>query len=146
MRPFSDLLCPHLSSNHSRFIHQSSLLWLHQTHPVGKRGKTGREMAAEFCLSVSLSCLKGSLISRKSYNMRIAALLPLRRKLCYGFLSPLKIHRSQPGLNPPTLGPIATTITIRPPGKSLSLSLLLFSIVKIGLQQFSCTTDTWDIR
>jgi hypothetical protein len=29
---------------------------------------------------------------------------------------------------------------------SLSLSLLLFSIVKIGLQQFSWTTDTWDIR
>jgi hypothetical protein len=28
----------------------------------------------------------------------------------------------------------------------LSLSLLLFSIVKIGLQQFSWTTDTWDIR
>jgi hypothetical protein len=26
------------------------------------------------------------------------------------------------------------------------LSLLLFSIVKIGLQQFSWTTDTWDIR
>jgi len=25
-------------------------------------------------------------------------------------------------------------------------SLLLFSIVKIGLQQFSWTTDTWDIR
>jgi hypothetical protein len=27
-----------------------------------------------------------------------------------------------------------------------SLSLLLFSIVKIGLQQFPWTTDTWDIR
>jgi hypothetical protein len=29
---------------------------------------------------------------------------------------------------------------------SARLSLLLFSIVKIGLQQFSWTTDTWDIR
>jgi hypothetical protein len=28
----------------------------------------------------------------------------------------------------------------------VSLSLLLFTIVKIGLQQFSWTTDTWDIR
>jgi hypothetical protein len=27
----------------------------------------------------------------------------------------------------------------------LVLSLLLFSVVKIGLQQFSWTTDTWDI-
>jgi hypothetical protein len=27
-----------------------------------------------------------------------------------------------------------------------SYSLYLFSIIKIGLQQFSWTTDTWDIR
>jgi hypothetical protein len=40
------------------------------------------------------------------------ALLPLRRKWCYGFLSPLKIHRPRPGLNPRTLGPVAST---RPP-------------------------------
>jgi hypothetical protein len=35
-----------------------------------------------------------------------------------------------------------------PPEKTPThrLSLLLFSIVKIGLQQFSLTTDTWDIR
>jgi hypothetical protein len=33
-----------------------------------------------------------------------------------------------------------------PAESNLSLSLLLFSIVKIGLQQFSWTTDTWDIR
>jgi hypothetical protein len=30
--------------------------------------------------------------------------------------------------------------------EQLPLTLLLFSIVKIGLQQFSWTTDTWDIR
>jgi hypothetical protein len=35
------------------------------------------------------------------------ALLPLRRKWCYGFLSPLKIHRSRSGSNPRTLGPVA---------------------------------------
>jgi hypothetical protein len=34
------------------------------------------------------------------------ALLPLRRKLCYGFLSPLKIHCHRPGSNPRTLGPV----------------------------------------
>jgi hypothetical protein len=57
---------PHLSTNHTRFIHQrSSPLWLQQTHPVPKPGETGREMAAEFCLSVFLSFLKGSFTCRK---------------------------------------------------------------------------------
>jgi hypothetical protein len=32
------------------------------------------------------------------------ALLPLRRKSCYGFLLPLKIHCFRPGLNPWTFG------------------------------------------
>jgi hypothetical protein len=43
------------------------------------------------------------------------ALLPLRRKLCYGFLSPLKIHRPRPGFNPQTLGPVASTLITSPP-------------------------------
>jgi hypothetical protein len=51
----------HLSSNNSRFMHQNSLLWLQQRYLVAKRRETGREMAAEFCSSISLSCLKGYL-------------------------------------------------------------------------------------
>jgi hypothetical protein len=43
------------------------------------------------------------------------SLLPLRRKSCYGFLSPLKIHRPRPGLNPRTLAPVVSTLTTRPP-------------------------------
>jgi hypothetical protein len=50
-----------LSYNHSRVIRQSSQLWLQQRHLVSTRREIGREMAAEFCLSVSLSHLKGSL-------------------------------------------------------------------------------------
>jgi hypothetical protein len=42
---------PHLSYNHSWFIHQSSLLWFQQIHLVAKQVETGREIAAEFCLS-----------------------------------------------------------------------------------------------
>jgi hypothetical protein len=56
---------PHLSSNHSRFIRQSSLLWLQQTYLVAKRGGTGRGMAAEFFLTLSLAYLKGTLTCRK---------------------------------------------------------------------------------
>jgi hypothetical protein len=47
--------------------------------------------------------------------MGSTALLPARRKSCYGFLSLLKIHRPWPSFNPRTLGPIASTITTRPP-------------------------------
>jgi hypothetical protein len=42
------------------------------------------------------------------------ALLPLQRKLCCRFLSPLKIHHPRLGLNPWTLGPVASTVTIAP--------------------------------
>jgi hypothetical protein len=47
------------------------------------------------------------------------ALLPLRRKACYGFYH-LKIHRPRPGLNPRTLGPVASTLTTRPPRATTS--------------------------
>jgi hypothetical protein len=54
-----------LSSNHLQFIHQSYPLWLQQRHLVAKWGETGRKMSAEFCLSVSVSYLKGSLTCHK---------------------------------------------------------------------------------
>jgi hypothetical protein len=41
-----------------------------------------------------------------------AALFLFRSNACYGFLSPLKIHRPQPGLNPRTFVPVASTLTI----------------------------------
>jgi hypothetical protein len=45
----------------------------------------------------------------------MTALLPLWRKWCSGFLSPLKIHRPRSGSNPRTLGPVASTLTTSPP-------------------------------
>jgi hypothetical protein len=39
----------------------------------------------------------------------------LRSKSCYGFLSPLKMRRPRPGLNPQILGVLVSTITTRPP-------------------------------
>jgi hypothetical protein len=70
LRPFPDRLCPppppHLtmSSNHSRLSHHRSVLWLQRIHLVAKWGETRREVAAEFCLSVSLSYFEGSLTFR----------------------------------------------------------------------------------
>jgi hypothetical protein len=46
---FWSIVRPHLSSNHSWFIHQF-LPWLQETHLVAKQGETWGEMAAEFCL------------------------------------------------------------------------------------------------
>jgi hypothetical protein len=58
---------------------------------------------------------QGSLTCLKTYDTGLRALLYLRRKSWYGFLSQLKIHCSRPGLDPRTLGPMASTITARPP-------------------------------
>jgi hypothetical protein len=51
-------------------------------------------------------------------------LLPLRRKWCSGFLSPLKIHRS--GSNPRTLAPVASTLTTSPPRSTKCVIITLF--------------------
>jgi hypothetical protein len=53
----------------------------------------------------------GSLRAVKPYDMGPPALLPLWRKVCYGFLSPLKIHRPRPGLDPRILGPITNNLS-----------------------------------
>jgi hypothetical protein len=55
--------------------------------------------------------------------MGLTALLPLRKKWCSGFLSPLKIHRPRLESNPRTLGPVASTLTTSPP-RSTELYIL----------------------
>jgi hypothetical protein len=57
------------------------------------------------------------------------ALLPLRRKSCYGFLSPLKIPRIRPGLNLWTLVPMSSTLTTRPPTATCNWRLLQTHII-----------------
>jgi hypothetical protein len=65
LRQFSVYCAPRLSTNHSLFIYQTSLLWLQQRHLVAKPGGSRRELATEICLSMSLSCIKGSLTCSK---------------------------------------------------------------------------------
>jgi hypothetical protein len=45
---------------------------------------------------------------------------PSKRKVCCGFLSPLKIHRLGWVLNPQPLGPVASTLTTTPPRRLVS--------------------------
>jgi hypothetical protein len=72
----------------------------------------GENMAAEFCLQDISFMLVRFFYMPYIYYMGPMALLPLRRKLCYGFLSPLKIHHPLPGLNPRTLGPVPSTLPL----------------------------------
>jgi hypothetical protein len=106
---------PHLSYNHSRFTHQTSLLWLKQRHLVAKRRETGREVVAEFCLSVSLSCLKRSLTCRKILVHRADGFTSPPKEGVLRIFSPLEVHRSRTGLNPLKSSPIVRTTTIKPP-------------------------------
>jgi hypothetical protein len=124
--------------------------------PTSEAGETVRDMATEFRLSVSLSYLKEPLHAVNSYDMGLSTLLPLRRKSCYRFLSPLNIHRSRPGLNPRNLGPIASTITTRPPrttGLSLRtcgaitvLYIRLYDVVLSHIRRPSKPYRTWGRR
>lgn len=60
------------------------------------------------------------------------ALLSVRSKDCCRFLSYLKVHRSQPGLNLRTLGAMANTLTIIPPTTTtLHLKMYVFNIVNV---------------
>jgi hypothetical protein len=63
------------------------------------------ELAMNFALrSISFIFRMYFLHAVKSYDMGPMALLHLRRKVCCGFLSSLKIHCPRPGLNLRTLG------------------------------------------
>jgi hypothetical protein len=74
--------------------------------PGSETGETSRGMALIFPYLLSLS-----------YSAGLLAWGKLLRHGIDGFtsLSPLKIHRSQPGLNPRILSPMASMITARSP-------------------------------
>jgi hypothetical protein len=99
---WSFLLCPpELSGNYQR------------THLVEMHEKLGKKMATEFFLrNISLIIVVFVNIAVKSDDMGSTTLLPLWRNSCYGFLSPLKIHRPRPGLNPLILAVIVITLPV----------------------------------
>jgi hypothetical protein len=64
----------------------------------------------------SLSDFKSSFTCRKILRHGTFPLyFPSERKVCCGFLSPLKIHRLGRVFNPQRLGPMASTLTTTPP-------------------------------
>jgi hypothetical protein len=86
-------------------LFDSILMWLPESS--GSLVRNGRW--------ILLKRITGLFMLVRFYDMGPTALLPLRRKWCSGFLSPLKIHRPRSGSNPRTLGPVASTLITSPP-------------------------------
>jgi hypothetical protein len=86
-----------------------------QSHLVAKQEGTCEENTfylAKYLFYTS----KGSFTCRKILRHGTDGFTPPpRRKVRCGFLSPIKIRRPRPGLNPRTLRPMASTLTIRSP-------------------------------
>jgi hypothetical protein len=103
---------PHLSYNHSWVIHQISIHYIQS--PSSEAGEAWREMGVNSAYEVFLFVLIRLLNMTQNlstWDRRLTS----RRKSCCGFLSPLKIFRPRLGLNPRTLGPVADTVTTKPP-------------------------------
>jgi hypothetical protein len=81
-----------------------------QSHIVGKQGEI-MDLALR---SILVHTSKGSWTCRIIWRQGLTAVLPFRRKERCRILSPLKIHRPRPVLNPRTLVTIASTLTSRP--------------------------------
>jgi hypothetical protein len=86
LRSFLNYCASNLSSN--TLDSSTSALWLHQRHLAVK--KVFGEKVLEFCWrSMSIVLCKLLLRAIKSYDTGLPALLPIRSKVCCGFLSPL---------------------------------------------------------
>jgi hypothetical protein len=75
----------YLSCSHCRIIHNCALVATEKPNSEGDRNL--ERYVRKFCLSVSLSYLKGSLICRKSYDIGPTALLPSERSRATDFMA-----------------------------------------------------------
>ena len=82
--------------------------------PSSKGWNNGREYCPVNLAEMMTSTPFLDLLHTANYDMGPTALLPLRRKACWGFFA-LKVRRLRPGLNPRTGVPEDSTLTPRPP-------------------------------
>jgi len=80
--------------------------------PSGGSGNCGRERCPVTLPKWRLPRHLGIFYMLQIYDMGLTALLPLWRKACWGFFSPLKIRRLWPGLNPRTWVLKASTLSL----------------------------------
>jgi hypothetical protein len=86
-------------------------VWSDASEPSSGRWNYGREMAEKFCRKWRISRHFWVLLHAVKHDMAQTALLPLRRKACWGFFA-RKMLRLRPGLNPRTWVPKASTLPL----------------------------------
>jgi hypothetical protein len=82
----------------------------------------------------------------KSYDMGPQALLPIRRKLCWGFVLPLKINRLGWALNPQPLVPLTSTLTTTPPRRHSSMVVSSWDKQDGDREQLYCVAQQCQIN
>jgi hypothetical protein len=119
-------LTPNLEKNQGFRVFQLSpqealSVWSDVSEPCSGRWNYGREMAEKFCRKWRLPRHFWVLLRAVKHDMEQTALLPLRRKECWGFFRP-KTPTASAGFEPANLGTKAQHATSRPP-KSLHLNI-----------------------
>jgi hypothetical protein len=89
-------------------------VWSDASEPSSRRWNYGREMAEKFCRKWQLPHHFWVLLHAVKHNMGQTALLPLRRKACWGFFCPKNLTASA-GFELANLGTKGQHATSRPP-------------------------------
>jgi len=118
---------------------------LHVRHdvrdPSSGSGNCGRECCPVILPKCRLPRHLGFFYMAQIYDMGTTALLPLRRKACWGFFSPLKIRRPRPGLNPRTWVLKASTLPLDHRSRTHVSTYKFYTILRKGNQKQSCKFD-----
>jgi hypothetical protein len=94
--------------------HAAPSVWSDASEPSSGRWNYGREMVEKFCGKWRLPRHFWVLLHAVKHNMGQTALLPLRRKACWGFFRP-KNPTASAGFGPANLGTKGQHATSRPP-------------------------------
>jgi hypothetical protein len=89
-------------------------VWSDASEPSSGIWNYGREMAEKFCRKWRLPRHFWVLLHAVNHDMGQTALLPLRRKACWGFFRP-KNRKVSAGFEPANLGTKGLHATSRPP-------------------------------
>ena len=101
--------------------------------PSSERWNCGREIVREFCLNSDFHLNLGIFYMPQIYDMGPIALLPLRRKACWGFFRP-KNPTAWAGFEPANLGTKGQHATPRPP-KPLDINKITL-LHQVGISHY----------
>jgi hypothetical protein len=118
---------------------QRKSLFVQQSHLAENQEELAREIMNLVLQSIFTHTSNGSLICCKILGHGSTALLLLRRAVSCRFILPLKIHYHRPGMNPRTLGTIASTLIITPQRMTKqSIRRTVLKWMDVGFSLTSC--------